>query len=106
VKVRLVVGNAGNDASLMQRVKTAGGKVVVTGPASGAGTKTDPYIHAKAIVIDCSGTTCARGYIGSENFSAGSLGYNRELGVIFTQAPELAKVEAAISTDFAAGTAQ
>jgi cardiolipin synthase A/B len=106
VKVRVIIGNSSPDQTSINRVKTAGAKVVVTGPMSGSGTMTNPYIHAKTIVIDCSGTTCARGYVGSENFSAGSLGYNRELGVIFTVPAELAKVEAAISTDFAAGVAQ
>lgn len=106
VKVRVIIGNSSPDQASINRVKAAGAKVVVAGPMSGNGTMTNPYIHAKAIVIDCSGTTCARGYVGSENFSAGSLGYNRELGVIFTVPAELAKVETAISTDFAAGVAQ
>ncbi|HET9989593.1 MAG TPA: phospholipase D-like domain-containing protein, partial [Kofleriaceae bacterium] len=106
VKVRVIVGNSSPDLASISRVKAAGGKVVVTGPMSGNGTAANPYIHAKAIVIDCSGTTCARGYVGSENFSAGSLGYNRELGVIFSAPSELAKLKAAIDTDFAAGVAQ
>jgi phosphatidylserine/phosphatidylglycerophosphate/cardiolipin synthase-like enzyme len=106
VKVRVIIGNSSPDPTSIARVKAAGAKVVVTGPTSGNGTASNPYIHAKAIVIDCVGTQCARGYVGSENFSAGSLGYNRELGVIFSTPAELAKVEAAISTDFAAGVAQ
>jgi phosphatidylserine/phosphatidylglycerophosphate/cardiolipin synthase-like enzyme len=79
---------------------------VMAGPTSNDGTSTNPYIHAKAIVVDCAAGTCARGFVGSENFSAGSVGYNRELGVIFDSASELAKVETAIDTDFAAGVAQ
>jgi phosphatidylserine/phosphatidylglycerophosphate/cardiolipin synthase-like enzyme len=55
-------------------------------------------IHAKAIVVDG-----ARAYVGSENFSGGSLGYNRELGVYFTEASEVAKVESTIQGDFAGG---
>ena len=106
VKVRVIIGNSSPDAASIARVKQAGAKVVVTGPMSGSGTMSNPYIHSKAIVIDCVGTTCARGFVGSENFSAGSLGYNRELGVIFSTAAELAKVETAINTDFAAGTAR
>lgn len=106
VAVRVIIGNSSPNATAIARVKTAGGKVVVTGPMSGSGTMANPYIHAKAIVIDCSGTQCAKGYVGSENFSGGSLGYNRELGVIFSTAAELAKVETAINTDFANGTAQ
>jgi cardiolipin synthase len=106
VKVRVIIGNSSPDQSSIARVKTAGAKVVVTGPMSGGGTMSNPYIHAKTIVIDCSSTNCTRGYVGSENFSAGSLGYNRELGVIFSTQAELAKVETAINTDFAAGVAQ
>ena len=106
VTVRVIIGNSSPDSTSIARVKQAGGKVVVTGPTSGNGTMANPYIHAKAIVIDCMGTSCARGFVGSENFSAGSLGYNRELGVIFSTASELAKVKTAIDTDFAAGVAQ
>ena len=106
VAVRVIIGNSSPDPTSISRVKTAGGKVVVSGPTSGNGTMAKPYIHAKTIVIDCTGTSCTRGFVGSENFSAGSLGYNRELGVIFSTASELAKVKAAIDTDFAAGVAQ
>src|SRR5262249_500007 len=87
-------------------VKTAGAKGAVSGGKSGSATASDPYIHAKAITVDCNGTTCARGFLGSENFSANSLGYNRELGVIIDNPTELAKVEAAIDADFSAGTPQ
>jgi phosphatidylserine/phosphatidylglycerophosphate/cardiolipin synthase-like enzyme len=106
VAVRVIIGNSSPDPTSINRVKTAGGHVVVTGPTSGNGTSSKPYIHAKAIVIDCTGTSCKKGYVGSENFSAGSLGYNRELGVIVSAPAELAKVAAAISTDFAAGVPQ
>lgn len=106
VAVRVVIGNSSPDATSINRVKLAGGHVVVSGPTSGNGTMAHPYIHAKAILIDCAGTACKKGYVGSENFSTGSLGYNRELGVIFTTPAELAKVAAAIATDFAAGTPQ
>jgi phosphatidylserine/phosphatidylglycerophosphate/cardiolipin synthase-like enzyme len=106
VAVHVVVGNAGPDAQADDLVTNSGGSVVVTGPMSGDGTKTNPYIHAKAIVVDCTATGCARGFIGSENFSTGSLGYNRELGVIFDAPAELLKVKTAIDTDFANGSAQ
>ena len=59
-----------------------------------------PYIHAKSIVVD--GTSA---YVGSENFSTGSLQYNRELGVLFDTAAEVQKVLTATSADFAHGTA-
>jgi phosphatidylserine/phosphatidylglycerophosphate/cardiolipin synthase-like enzyme len=106
VVVHVIIGNSSPDQTAIARVKTAGGHVVVTGPMSGNGSMSAPYIHAKAMLIDCMGTSCTRGFVGSENFSAGSLGYNRELGVIFSTSTELAKVKAAIDTDFAAGVAQ
>ncbi len=106
VLVHVIIGNASPDAPSIADVKAAGGHVVVTGPTSGNGTATNPYIHAKAVVVDCEGTTCTSAFVGSENFSAGSLGYNRELGVIFDETSEIAKVKAAIDTDFAAGVVQ
>ncbi len=56
-------------------------------------------IHAKALVVDG-----ASAYVGSENFSGGSLGYNRELGVIFTEASAVSVVETTIAKDFAGGS--
>jgi cardiolipin synthase len=106
VTVHVVVANDDPDPTSINRVKLAGAKVVMTGPSSSDGTTSNPYIHAKAIVVDCTGTSCARGFIGSENFSTGSLSYNRELGVIVKAQSELAKVKTAIDTDFAAGVAQ
>ncbi len=106
VLVHVVVGNASPDAPSIADVKAAGGHVVVTGPTSGNGTSSNPYIHAKAVVVDCVSGTCTRAFVGSENFSAGSLGYNRELGVVFDTTSEIAKVKAAIDTDFAAGVVQ
>ncbi len=106
VTVHVVIANATPDQNAITLAKNGGAKVVMTGPTSGNGTMSNPYIHAKAIVVDCVGTTCAKGFVGSENFSSGSLGYNRELGVIFDTEAELAKVKTAIDADFARGTAQ
>jgi phosphatidylserine/phosphatidylglycerophosphate/cardiolipin synthase-like enzyme len=109
VNVRVVLANGSATSTQTQAVheiQQAGAHVVVTGPTSSGGTSSNPYIHAKAVVVDCAGTTCARGFVGSENFSGGSLGYNRELGVIYTDQAELAKVEAAFAGDFARGVAQ
>jgi phosphatidylserine/phosphatidylglycerophosphate/cardiolipin synthase-like enzyme len=109
VKVRVVIANGSLSSSMTTSntaVKNAGGVVVITGPTSGNGTPSNPYIHAKAIVVDCAGTTCARAFVGSENMTGGSLGYNRELGLELTDPTELGKVESAIGTDFAKGTPQ
>ncbi|HEX4516955.1 MAG TPA: phospholipase D-like domain-containing protein [Polyangiaceae bacterium] len=94
VKVRVVLSNetptSSGDAAVAE-VKGAGGKLV---------TVATPYIHAKTLVVD--GATA---YVGSENFSTGSLQYNRELGLIFSIASEVQKITTTISTDFSNGTA-
>jgi phosphatidylserine/phosphatidylglycerophosphate/cardiolipin synthase-like enzyme len=95
VKVRVVVADTtatSTQQSAIATVKAAGAQVVAT---------TTPYIHAKAMIAD--GTSM---YVGSANFSGGSLGYNRELGVIVGDTTEIAKVATAIDTDFKAGKAQ
>ncbi len=56
------------------------------------------YIHAKAIVVD-PGTGHARAFVGSQNFSATSLLYNRELGLITTRRPIVAALAAVIARD-------
>ncbi len=94
VKVRVVLSNSTQTASgqaAVAEVKGAGGKLVEV---------STPYIHAKTMVVD--GTTA---FVGSENFSTGSLQYNRELGVIFAIPTEVQKIETTISSDFAKGTA-
>jgi len=47
----------------------------------------------------------AQAYVGSENFTTGSLQYNRELGLITTNPPAVKVVGQTIAADFAAGTA-
>ncbi len=59
-----------------------------------------PYVHAKSIVVDG-----ASAYVGSENFTTGSLQFNREIGVLFDTASEVQKVLAATNADFSHGTA-
>jgi phosphatidylserine/phosphatidylglycerophosphate/cardiolipin synthase-like enzyme len=103
VTVRLIVAGGStnaNQTTAMNDVKTAGGAVFVGDTASGAGTATDPYIHAKAILVDCATGTCTSGYVGSENMTTGSLLYNREVGVIITDKTQLGVVYTAMTTDF------
>ena len=57
------------------------------------------YIHAKLIEADAS-----RVFLGSENFSVGSLQYNRELGLITTSAPILQAVKKIFASDFSGAT--
>ena len=95
VAVRLVLATGSPPTSQQKAitsVKQAGVSVVATAT---------PFIHSKAIVVDG-----ARAYVGSENFTTGSLSYNRELGVIVEVPSEVAKVASAIETDFQHGTAQ
>jgi phosphatidylserine/phosphatidylglycerophosphate/cardiolipin synthase-like enzyme len=60
----------------------------------------NPYVHAKAIVVDG-----VHSYVGSENFTSGSMTGNRELGVMFDTPAEVTKVQTQIGSDYAAGTA-
>jgi cardiolipin synthase len=94
VKVRVVVADntpPASQASAVAQLKTAGVAVVKVA---------NPYIHAKAVVADG-----AQAYVGSENFTTGSLQYNRELGLITTNPPAVTVVGQTIAADFAAGTA-
>jgi cardiolipin synthase len=96
VVVHVVLEDSSNSeqTTAVSALQAAGGKVVGY-PCGGSGLD----IHAKAIVADG-----ARAYVGSENFSGGSLGYNRELGVYFTEASEVAKVASTIASDYAGGS--
>jgi len=92
VKVRIVLSDAPPAPSQTTAVATLKQHGVSLVQVS------SPYIHAKSMVVD--GTYA---FVGSENFSAGSLGYNREVGVIFASASEVAKVLSATTKDFASG---
>jgi cardiolipin synthase A/B len=61
------------------------------------------YIHAKVILADY-GTSSARVFIGSENFSHASLTENRELGLIMTDPGIMASIHTTLSSDFGGGT--
>jgi phosphatidylserine/phosphatidylglycerophosphate/cardiolipin synthase-like enzyme len=110
VAVRVVV--AGGSTSSTQTTAlgmvhgTPGASVYVSPVTSGAGSPTNPYLHAKAILVDCATGTCKSGYVGSENMTTGSLSYNREIGVILSDATQLAKVESAVAADIGNATKQ
>jgi cardiolipin synthase len=57
------------------------------------------YIHAKVVVAD--DTTL---FLGSQNFSASSLDYNRELGIITTDTSLVGPVYQTVASDFAGAT--
>jgi phosphatidylserine/phosphatidylglycerophosphate/cardiolipin synthase-like enzyme len=60
----------------------------------------DPYIHAKAIVVDGE-----RAFIGSQNFTATSMDENREIGLVIEDRPMLDRLRAIFDADFAAASA-
>jgi phosphatidylserine/phosphatidylglycerophosphate/cardiolipin synthase-like enzyme len=61
------------------------------------------YIHGKVIEADY-GTSHAKVFIGSENFSATSLNSNRELGIITSGPAILSAIAATFAGDFQHGT--
>jgi cardiolipin synthase len=89
VQVRAVLADA--SSTLQASTLKAAGVALVTYGAL--------YVHAKSIVVDG-----AYAYVGSANFSAGSLGRNRELGVLLDAASEVSKVATTTARDFAGGT--
>jgi hypothetical protein len=93
VTVRVVVEDPSSYSSEISQVTAAGGKV--TGYSSSTGF----YVHAKAIVADY-GTSAAKVFLGSENFSDNSLNHNRELGLIINDPAVLSGVESTFTADF------
>jgi phosphatidylserine/phosphatidylglycerophosphate/cardiolipin synthase-like enzyme len=109
VAVRVIVAGGTptpSQTTALDSVKSAGGSVYVSSVTSSAGTASNPYIHAKTILVDCATGTCASGFVGSENMTTGSLVYNRELGVIITDGTELGKIITAMTADFGHATKQ
>jgi phosphatidylserine/phosphatidylglycerophosphate/cardiolipin synthase-like enzyme len=101
VAVTLVQENQENKYNaVLTPLKQAGAKIAVY-------TSTDAkayYIHAKSVLADY-GTAQAKLFLGSENFSSDSLGKNRELGLIFSDAACMTGVYNALMADFKNGTA-
>jgi cardiolipin synthase A/B len=91
VLVEVIMTDTGRYGSELSALSSAGVKVR-TYP-------NDPsvlYIHAKAMVAD--GTTA---FVGSENFTTSSLQYNRELGLITSDASVVNGLASVMSKDFA-----
>jgi phosphatidylserine/phosphatidylglycerophosphate/cardiolipin synthase-like enzyme len=93
VHVVLEDSDDSEQTTAVSALQAAGGSVV------GYACSGSLDIHAKALVVDD-----AAAYVGSENFSGGSLGYNREVGVYFTQASAVSLVYSTIEKDFAGGS--
>jgi cardiolipin synthase A/B len=62
------------------------------------------YIHAKAVVADA-GRSDQQLFVGSENFSKASLGYNRELGLRTANKAVIAVINATLAADYAGAQA-
>ncbi|WP_327299005.1 MULTISPECIES: phospholipase D-like domain-containing protein [unclassified Streptomyces] len=94
VTVRVVAENQSSKYSKeLEEVTAAGGKVTTYTSSTGY------YIHAKAIVADY-GTSSAKVFAGSENFSDNSLNHNRELGLIVSDSAVVSGIEKAFGADF------
>jgi cardiolipin synthase len=61
------------------------------------------YIHGKVIEADY-GTSHAKVFIGSENFSSTSLNDNRELGLIISNQAVMSAIASTFASDFRNGT--
>jgi phosphatidylserine/phosphatidylglycerophosphate/cardiolipin synthase-like enzyme len=86
------------DASLDEIVK-AGGHVHLYADYS-----SDLYIHAKTTIADA-GRSDEKLYVGSVNFSSASMEYNRELGIITTNAAVIADLNSVVTGDYTNCTA-
>jgi cardiolipin synthase len=95
VDVKVVMEDSRSYASEFTELQGAGAKVVTYSHAA-------IYIHAKVIVADY-GTSAARVYVGSENFSNASLTENRELGLITSDATTMAGINMTLTSDYAGG---
>src|SRR5580692_2231888 len=93
VTVRVVVEDPSEYSSELNEITAAGGKV--TGYSSSTGF----YIHAKTVIADY-GDSTADAFVGSENFSSGSLNNNRELGMITTDSGVVTGLETTFDGDF------
>jgi hypothetical protein len=98
VTVRVVLETPSDYSSEVTEVENAGG--TVTGYTSSTGF----YIHAKTIIADY-GTSSAKAFMGSENFSSNSLNDNRELGLITTDSGVVSGLESTFSGDFSGSAA-
>src|SRR5580693_7574442 len=93
VTVRVVIEDPSEYSSELNEITAAGGKV--TGYSSSTGF----YIHAKTVIADY-GYSTAKAFVGSENFSSGSLNDNRELGMITTDSGVVTGLETTFRGDF------
>jgi phosphatidylserine/phosphatidylglycerophosphate/cardiolipin synthase-like enzyme len=87
---KLGTGSTDSNTAGRSQINAAGGQAKVN---SGL------YIHAKMVLADY-GTSAAKAYMGSENFSSTSLDKNRELGVLLTDEGILSSIEGTFNSDW------
>jgi len=98
VTITLVQENESSDYNtILTTLKNDGAKIAVYTSSTGY------YIHAKVVLADY-GTSYAKMFVGSENFSTNSLNNNRELGLIFSDSASMSAVNADIASDYSGGT--
>ena len=98
VLVQVIMTNDANDyASAFNQLVAAGVEVSTYAYTASL------YIHAKVILADY-GSPGAQVFIGSENFSNGSLNKNRELGLILTDAAIMQSLDGTLTADLKGAT--
>jgi hypothetical protein len=93
VTVRIVVESPSSYSSELSKITAAGGTYKGYSDPNGF------YIHGKDIVADY-GTSTAKVFLGSENFSDNSLNDNRELGLIINDAAVMSSLESTFNADY------
>jgi phosphatidylserine/phosphatidylglycerophosphate/cardiolipin synthase-like enzyme len=96
VNVTVIMTSDSEWDTAFSQLESAGVHVVLYPDTSSA-----LYIHAKVIDVDST-----KAFIGSENFSTASLGYNRELGVITTSTDVLGPLNDTLLSDSSGGQQQ
>lgn len=94
VSVEVTMTDTSDWGSAFRALEAAGVKVRTYPDTSSA-----LYIHAKVVVADG-----RRAFVGSENFSTASLSYNRELGLLTSNAAVVTPAAATLRSDFARAT--
>jgi phosphatidylserine/phosphatidylglycerophosphate/cardiolipin synthase-like enzyme len=92
VNVQICTTDSSRWSSAFSELERAGARVRVFSPEAAL------YIHAKVIVRD-PGASDAVAFVGSQNFSAESLTYNRELGILLDSRVLIGQLSAMIRGD-------
>lgn len=86
--------NTLNDMNYLAELRQAGSQIVERDMAPVGGNPAEGYVHAKFLIADG-----RRGYIGTANFNGASMSENREMGIVFEDAPLVQNLEMVASLD-------